>query len=731
MLNQFKSPPCEYRLMPFWIWNAIPDPVEVERRIREMAERGIGGFIVCPSTDPAEDSSSAWSHCVRLAGKLAKDLGMVAEFDDPAACSFAAAEDTWADRLVRAKLASSTVHAAGGMRMAARMFGDEGWDLTPGKMKAAVDLECVLGANLFCPEAMYYTLAGMPGSGSAPPQSHQSTLWPNYGLFAEYAARLSYALSQGKHRAQVALLLPGRTFAEEKSVRGSRLVRDFAQDCFATYCEWLLRLHIDYDLLAEKSLMEAAAIDQSLLIGDESYELLILPPMTAVEYGAAMKIKEFVEDGGKVLGTMLLPVEDSLNKEHEKVRRVFAGIFDVNPLELRANLLDGIAPRNPQIKEAKSGALFLEAKRPADLVRELRAAVAKAVRLDVSVRRESAECPDILVCARKHADLDLFFLCNQAPEAREVQVSIRCDRAPLLLDPETGQASALPNCTQQGSRTIFMQRFEPFGSLLIGFHDEPALAVPAQVMETGVEIPLSNDWDFEILGPNSLPLPEWESDSAGNCCRAVFDAEYIPPDLALLYEHNSETGDDRGLPIVTVNGKESGPAGRLEDANFRTFHIADLAIVGKNVITLAGLPHDPNESVARARLRLIGSFSLGSDKQTLAEPVSAIKTGSWTTQGYPFYSGTAAYRQTVEIPPFLGSGRVVMQVDQPGEWVEFVINGVHAGTRLWAPFMIDITPLVKPGPNAIELRVTNTIVNDILGQDRPSGLLDGARLIIF
>ena len=85
MFEQFRNPPSDYRLIPFWMWNSIPDPAEIERRIREMSDRGIGGFSVCPSSDLTEDRTSQWSRCVELAGELAASLGMGAEFEDPVA----------------------------------------------------------------------------------------------------------------------------------------------------------------------------------------------------------------------------------------------------------------------------------------------------------------------------------------------------------------------------------------------------------------------------------------------------------------------------------------------------------------------------------------------------------------------------------------------------------------------------------------------------------------------
>ena len=43
----FHNPPTTYRLAPFWFWNGKMEPEEIVHQIREMAEKGVGGFFIC------------------------------------------------------------------------------------------------------------------------------------------------------------------------------------------------------------------------------------------------------------------------------------------------------------------------------------------------------------------------------------------------------------------------------------------------------------------------------------------------------------------------------------------------------------------------------------------------------------------------------------------------------------------------------------------------------------
>ena len=47
--------------------------------------------------------------------------------------------------------------------------------------------------------------------------------------------------------------------------------------------------------------------DGAIHVGDEHYELLILPPMTHLKLPTLERLERFVAGGGRVLGTVFLP----------------------------------------------------------------------------------------------------------------------------------------------------------------------------------------------------------------------------------------------------------------------------------------------------------------------------------------------------------------------------------------------------------------------------------------
>lgn len=76
-VNAFKNPPAAYRIHPFWFWNGEMDEAEITRQIREMAEKGVGGFFICPRQGMTVPYlSQEWFQKVKFATKIAESFNM-------------------------------------------------------------------------------------------------------------------------------------------------------------------------------------------------------------------------------------------------------------------------------------------------------------------------------------------------------------------------------------------------------------------------------------------------------------------------------------------------------------------------------------------------------------------------------------------------------------------------------------------------------------------------------
>jgi hypothetical protein len=98
---------------------------------------------------------------------------------------------------------------------------------------------------------------------------------------------------------------------------------------------------------------------------------------------------------------------------------------------------------------------------------------------------------------------------------------------------------------------------------------------------------------------------------------------------------------------------------------------------------------------------------------------------SWTEStdpGIRYFSGTAVYRSTLQIPAgFVTPGRQLwLQLGQVREIATVTVNGRAAETLWRQPFAVRIDPLVHAGDNVIEINVTNLWPNRLIGDLQPS-----------
>lgn len=92
---------------------------------------------------------------------------------------------------------------------------------------------------------------------------------------------------------------------------------------------------------------------------------------------------------------------------------------------------------------------------------------------------------------------------------------------------------------------------------------------------------------------------------------------------------------------------------------------------------------------------------------------SGLRTQGWNAQGHPFYSAGVAYAEEFDVPEPIG--RYVVELpDWLGSVAKVTVNGQSAGYIAWRPWQCDVTSLIRPGRNQIEVVVIGTLRN-VLG----------------
>jgi len=106
------------------------------------------------------------------------------------------------------------------------------------------------------------------------------------------------------------------------------------------------------------------------------------------------------------------------------------------------------------------------------------------------------------------------------------------------------------------------------------------------------------------------------------------------------------------------------------------------------------------------------------------QKITLSELSSWAENadiGVKYFSGTGTYTKTIQAPAdwFSGRSRLWLDLGSVKNLAEVMVNGKSLGIVWKAPFRIDVTDALRPGTNALEIRVTNLWVNRLIGDAQP------------
>ena len=208
----------------------------------------------------------------------------------------------------------------------------------------------------------------------------------------------------------------------------------------------------------------------------------------------------------------------------------------------------------------------------------------------------------------------------------------------------------------------------------------------------------------------------------------------------IYFVANPTTEPQRGTVSLRVTGKlpelwdsmrqtiRPAPAWRVKDG--RTEVDLDLESADSIFIIL----RQPTQETASAPQAAPGTESLIVDgpwevvykkvgQMTDNQTVTLPTLTSWTLSETPsikYYSGTAVYKKSITVTAdWVGSKRPV-RLDMGGvkELARVRVNGIDCGVAWKAPFWVDISNALKVGANTVEIEVTNTWANRLIGDEQ-------------
>jgi hypothetical protein len=670
------------------------------------------------------------------------------------------------NNLLGPKLASSAGHQLEKDRVMSECFGlASQWAIDLRNLKWMTDWQVAMGINLLEPHAFYYSVQGFRKWECPPGEFYQSPFWPYYRTLADYAGRLCSLFSGGEHMADAALLYPIKSLQANvlppkpyDTPEQRKLV-----DGFDRVSEALVRAHFDYDIVTEEMVCAGLLGDCVTLFGPsgrvtEEFHVLVVPPLDCISEETLAALELFVDSGGKLVAVGYLPEASTERGRDPEVFQRMCNLFDAEPQYAQRHLGARMAKRiYSKVHEGRGTAVFLAGYSDApvkEIEHALMEEMPKLVNPDVTIADKDPKndaARDVVHLHYRKSGADIFFFVNTSRERpADLYVSAHGHGTPFELSPATGNAREFTIAADRGGRRRFPLALQPTESRVVCFGEQPPEGLlPERVRRPRKQIAVLDDsWEFHTAKPNALPLNRWTIEIVPSIAskdwadmrytyRAQFVCESKPADARLLLDGIAvEKVWRRSASLnykVLVNGKAipGFERGEYIDHHILEAPIAKMLRRGRNTVEIR-TSCDLGEAGHLAHpVIIVGSFALERREQEwicVAAP-GTIKTGSWTGQGYPFYSGIGVYRQTVTLAKPTRKQQIILELDRPGDMAEILVNGKSAAVRAWEPFEADITDLVREGANRIEIRVANSLQNLFVMEPKPSGILGQVRLL--
>ena len=361
-------------------------------------------------------------------------------------------------RLFRTKISSSVAHLYERQRVVLLAHYASGWGHTFEENVGWTNEAYAKGLNLYSRHLASYSLLG-GWYEYVPPHDHfYHPTWRYWRTFADYIRRLSYVMSQGVHRPDVAILYPlttmhahWRAIVEETlpdedgeqrvSFEAGAAQRVFEPMAFEVskaledLSGALYHEGIDFDFVDDPSFDRADVHGDVLRIGDLEFRCVVLPPMTTIRRATMEKIAAFHRTGGTVVAFGRLPIAS-----------VEAGRGD-----------PGLVALVDEVFGAEGHGVLVEGDT---------AGVAEAVSHGI-VRDVIASEPMIFHTHQHLDDCDVYLVFNASDDARDVTVDLRVEGSPWIWDCFTGEIHPAHRVNSRGGRTQLRLEMGPSQAVVV------------------------------------------------------------------------------------------------------------------------------------------------------------------------------------------------------------------------------------------------------------------------
>jgi hypothetical protein len=596
---------------------------------------------------------------------------------------------------------SSAAHTYGKPIVGAESFtanSSERWLQHPATIKALGDRAMCQGVNrfVFHRYAMQPWLNVRPGMMMGPWGLHYErteTWWELSGPWHEYLARCHWLLRQGLFVADICRLL------REHSPQGHT---DYARDGY------------DFDTCCAEALLTRMQVKAGRLVLPDgiSYRVLALPNSETMTPQLLRKIKELADAGAKIVG----------------------------PRPARSPSLTDYPQCDAEVKklgdELWASGKIVAGKSPEQVLAEM------------GVPADFKSNTPLDYIHRQAGGTDIYFVANSQPRQIRTLATFRVTgKQPELWWPETGLREPAAVFNEHDGLTDVSITLAPAGSVFVVFvkADTKADPVVSLTRDGQAVLPTAAAAAGKIVVTEAqygVPGDPTRTRDVRQVLQRLLDAGQVEIHVSqMAADGDPAYGVVKTLSVTyTIEGKQRTVTGTdPETIIFTTLDmtepLADVRLAEGGGLRLEAWQaghYEVKTKSGQSRscdvAALPGLEEIASQWQVEFDPrwggpakATFDKLVDWSKRpedGIKYYSGTATYRTTFTRAEAPAKGaRVLLDLGKVAIMAEVALNGQHLGILWKPPYRLDVTGVMRAGDNTLEIKVTNLLVNRMIGDE--------------
>jgi len=183
-----------------------------------------------------------------------------------------------------AKCTSDAARHWGKRRNSNECFGAFGWKFNVDEMKWIMDWLFVRGVNMLFPHAFYYSIREERYNERPPDMGPNNSWWTHYSLISDYIKRMCWLMTDSYNLTEIAVLC-------ESHYMSWRIAKPL-------YCSQVEFNYLQREVfLSEKCIIN----NEEIRIEKQLYKVLIIEDTISLDTEMFVKLKKFMNNGGKVV----------------------------------------------------------------------------------------------------------------------------------------------------------------------------------------------------------------------------------------------------------------------------------------------------------------------------------------------------------------------------------------------------------------------------------------------